>query len=132
MKKRIKLTDEDLAVSMWVYIYLKISEYVIGTDSMSDICGWKVKYLRAHKKENYWRNNCLLCSRYYNKISECVCPLSEDETDCGEGSIYESVLRYYKSENHKSRALKACKRIIQVLLEEEVDKSEVENGEERG
>lgn len=126
MKKRIKLTDKELAISMWVYIYLKISEYVIGTDSMSDICGWKVRYLRAHKKENYWRNNCLLCSLHYNTISKCECPLSENGKDCGEGSTYESVCRYYKSKSHKAQALKACKRIIQVLLEDDEEDDDEE------
>ena len=128
MNKRIKLTDEELAIGMWVYIYLKISEY--EKDSGSYVVGWKTEYLRAHGKAHAWRNNCLLCSRYYSIFSTCNCPLSEDGKNCGEGSTYESVHLYYMTKSHKAQALKACKRIIGIMIKE-ADKDEVENGEER-
>lgn len=102
---------------MWVYIYLKISEY--EKDSGSYVCGWKAEYLGAHihRKEHYWHNNCLLCSRYHN-VFGCKCPLSEDGKDCGEGSTYESVHLYYMDKSHKAQALKACKRIIGIMIKE--------------
>lgn len=127
MNKRIKLTDEELAIGMWVYIYLKISEY--EKDSGSYVVGWKAEYLMAHRKAHAWRNNCLLCSRHFD-VHGCKCPLSEDGKDCGEGSTYETVHLYYMDKSHKAQALKACKRIIGIMIKE-ADKDEVENGEER-
>ena len=128
MKKRIKLTDVELAIGMWVYIYLKISES--GSDSRSNLCVWKKDYLFLHGKEDYWRNDCLLCERHFRAFTTCRCPLSEDGTDCGMGSTYESAYKYFDSKSHRKRALEACKRIIKVLQEEE-GKNEVENGKER-
>lgn len=70
MKKRIKLTEKQLAIGMWLYIKMVIktrNEY--GIFYLREL---KDKYLSAHDRCNLWENNCILC----NAHSECkACPL---------------------------------------------------------
>jgi hypothetical protein len=133
MKKRIKLTDEELAIGMWVFIYLKIKAYNRNKDQGVSITNWKHLWLKEHGLgEDYWYNGCLLCQRYMNERHRCKCPLSEGGLDCGEGSLYLCVLRYYYRDNpdSKKQALEACKEIIKIMIEEADKKHEVENSEE--
>jgi len=117
--KRIKLTDEELAIGMWVYIYLKIYE-VEGNTGGNRISGWKFEYLKAHNLGRYyWYNGCLLCQRYINEHGACECPLNVDGDSCGEGSIYDRVLQYHSGGQYRKNALWACKEIIKVMLKEE-------------
>ena len=117
IKKRIKLTDKELAIAMWVYIKLYIEGAELNTESLS-VVQLKTHFLHAHgKNSNYWYNLCLLCQRYitegYN--TRCKCPLAEGGLCCSIGSSWWAVACYANSEEHKQRALKACDKIIKIM-----------------
>ena len=122
MKKRINLTDGELAVGMWLYIKERIKSEDLRTEAEVEcITKMKIQYLRAHGKgKNYWYNLCLLCQRYikegYN--TECKCPLSEGGLCCSVGSSWWAVVCYTNSEEHRQRALKACDKIIEIMKKE--------------
>ena len=129
--KRIKLTDEELAIAMWVYIYFKIASFNVLEDNTVAITKWKFDFLRAHGYgKDYWYNACLLCQRYCNEVRKCKCPLSENGLDCGYDSSYGKVTRYYINEWTNKEALKSCKKIIKVMVRE-ARKSEME-GSKKG
>ena len=120
MKKRINLTDGELAVGMWLYIKERIKTAEQNTEALA-ITDMKIQYLKEHgKKVNYWYNYCLLCQRYmvegYN--TKCKCPLSEGGLCCSVGSSWWIVTVYSHSEEHRQRALKACDKIIEVMKKE--------------
>lgn len=119
-KKRIDLTDSQLAIAMWVYIYLRISEYdVKSADYATTITGMKEHFLEEHSRDNLWHGNCLLCERYYRDLPErCACPLSEGGRDCMAGSSYEYVARYHYTAETKARAMTSCKKIIKIMIKE--------------
>ena len=115
MKKRIEMTDKELAVAMWVYIKLYIESAELCTESPS-VTNLKARFLKAHGKGfSYWYNVCLLCQRYINERGKCNCPLSEDGKDCGMGSTWLVVVSYAKDEEHRQKALKACDKIIAIM-----------------
>lgn len=115
MKKRIKMTDKELAVAMWVYIKLYIEGAELNTESPS-VTNLKADFLKAHEKGFfYWYNACLLCQRYVNENGTCNCPLSEDGKDCGVDSSWWDVARYSLTEEDRQKALKACDKIIKIM-----------------
>ena len=131
MKKRIDLTDSQLAIAMWVYIYLRISEYdVESADCATTITGMKEHFLEEHFRYRLWHGTCLLCARYYRNLpAHCVCPLSEGGLDCMRGSSYWHVTRYYLTTETKARALTSCKKIIEIMIKEhEKDEANVAKG----
>lgn len=120
MKKRINLTDGELAVGMWLYIKEKIKVAELNTESLA-ITDMKIQYLKEHgKARDYWYNYCLLCQRYmsegYNET--CNCPLFEGGLCCSIGSSWWIVTCYATSEEHRQRALKACDKIIRIMERE--------------
>lgn len=131
MKKRIKLTDEELAIGMWVYIYLEISKELKADDVyllVRSVNIFKRRYLKAHGLgEYYWYNCCLLCQRYLKEGEKCKCPLSEDGKDCGDGSLYKKASLYYVDRRYQEEAIEACKEIIKIMIKEADKKYEVEN-----
>ena len=115
MKKRIKMTDKELAIAIWVYIKLYIEGAELNTESLS-VVQLKTRFLRAHGKGMlYWYNSCLLCQRYINENGKCNCPLSEDGKDCGVDSSWWDVSRYAVTEENRQKALKACDKIIKIM-----------------
>ena len=84
MKKRIKLTEKQMAVAMWMYIVYQQETL----QNISMIAKHKRVYAQAHSLN--WRCDCLLCdvayetkveesNRHYNALDrECqYCPLSD-------------------------------------------------------
>lgn len=121
MKKRINLTDKELAIGMWIYVYNYIASADISTPQAS-VTNLKVKYLNEHYKGRfYWYNACLLCQRYINEGGNCSCPLSEGGKDCGIGSTWLKVCDYFYSEKNRQEALEACKKIINIMIAEAED-----------
>lgn len=119
MKKRINLTDKELAIAMWVYIKLYIESAKLCTESPS-VTSLKTRFLRAHGKGIfYWYNACLLCQRYISEVTQCNCPLSEDGKDCGLGSTWLKVASFATSEKHRQIALEACDKIIAIMEAED-------------
>jgi hypothetical protein len=115
MKKRINLTDKELAIAMWVYIKLYIESAKLCTESPS-VTNLKTRFLRAlGKRLFYWYNACFLCQRYISEMVQCNCPLSEDGNDCGEGSAWFDVVCYARDEEHRQKALVACDKIIKIM-----------------
>lgn len=117
-KKRIKMTDKELAVAMWIYVKEYIKSVKLCTESLS-VVQLKTNFLKAHGKGMfYWYNACLLCQRYINENGECNCPLSENGKDCGMGSIWWDVISYGMDEEHRQKALEACDKIIKIMENE--------------
>jgi hypothetical protein len=115
MKKRIKMTDKELAVAMWVYVKLYIEGAELHTESLT-VVQLKENFLKAHGKGFfYWYNACLLCQRYISETEKCNCPLSEDGKDCGMGSSWWDVIHYGMDEEHRQKALEACDKIIAIM-----------------
>lgn len=119
MKKRINLTDKELAIAMWVYIKLYIESAELNTEVLT-VTELKTFFLREHGKGFfYWYNACFLCQRYVSEIVQCNCPLSEDGKDCGQGSTWLDVVGYARSEEHRQKALWACDRILKIMEAED-------------
>ena len=121
MQKRIKMTDKELAIAMWIYLKLYIESAQLSTEALT-VTQLKVNFLRAHGKgQFYWYNACFLCQRYISEIAQCNCPLSEGGKDCGFGSTWLNVVGYAKDEEHRQKALVACDKILKIIEEEEDD-----------
>lgn len=117
-KKRIKMTDKELAMAMWVYVKLYIASAELCTESPA-VTDLKTRFLRAHGKGIfYWYNACFLCQRYVSEIAQCNCPLSEGGKDCGFDSTWMDVTRYAENEEHRQKALVACDKILKIIEEE--------------
>ena len=116
MKKRINLTDGELAIAMWLYVKERIkSADITRTEYSESVIGMKLHFLAEHGKgKHYWYNACLLCQRYVSERGTCDCPLSEGGLDCGVGSTWFEVVDYTKDEEHRQKALKACDKIIKI------------------
>jgi hypothetical protein len=120
MKKRINLTDGELAIAMWLYVKEKIkSADITGAEKYESVTEMKQHFLKEHSKgEHYWYNVCLLCQRYVSERGTCDCPLSEGGLDCGSGSTWLQVANFATSEAHRQKALKACDKIIRIMERE--------------
>lgn len=125
MKKRIKLTDKELAIGMWVYICLYIESYNDEYEGHEYISSLKRRWLEEHYKINYtigkasyWENNCWLCNKYW--LDHCSdCPLIK----CGMDSLYDKVTDYYLNKDYQIKALKCAKKILNVMQEVEDEDS---------
>lgn len=123
MKKRIKLTDKELAIGMWVYICLYIESYNDKLEEHETIVYLKKKWLEKHYKKSYkvspffcWEHDCYLCSKYLK--SNCLaCPLG----NCGVWSLYEGVTEYYYNKEYQNKALGCAKKILGVIQREVED-----------
>lgn len=113
-KKRIKLTDEELALGSWLYVILHIA----NDENFDEIHYCKGNYLRTHDKYS-WKNNCLYCEKYYNyRCSQC--PLKDAEIKegiefydwcgCDDDSWYDNLIytKYYSQKERIGYALKIC------------------------
>lgn len=120
MKKRIKLTDKELAIGMWVYICLYIESYAVNFEKPKAIVSLKRRWLEEHDRESYtnfvapyWMHDCWLCDKYWEH--GCMhCPLGK----CGRGSLYDKVIKFYHSKNKQIKALECSKKILNVILAE--------------
>ena len=117
MKKRINLTDGELAIAMWLYVKERIkSADITRTEYHESVTGMKQHFLAEHGKgKHYWYNACLLCQRYVSEGGTCDCPLSEGGLDCGIGSTWLQVASFATSEGRRQIALEACDRIIRIM-----------------
>lgn len=120
MKKRINLTDGELAIAMWLYVKERIkSADITRTEYRESVTGMKQHFLAEHGKgRHYWYNACFLCQRYVSEIAQCNCPLSEDGKDCGFDSTWMDVIRYAENEEHRQKALVACDKILKIMERE--------------
>lgn len=125
MKKRIKLTDNELALGSWLYVLLNM----IHDETYHDIYNGKAKYLLSHGTYN-WHNCCLLCQNQWtdDRFFNCEnCPLSIAQKEagltfdpmdgCDEGSWYETVAFDYDEDSYQKR-ISACLNICNVLANE--------------
>lgn len=123
MKKRIKLTDKELAIGMWVYICLYIESYTDKLEEHEAIVTLKRVWLEKHYiksftvcEDFYWEHDCWLCHKYWN--GNCLgCPLKK----CDRGSIYEGVTEYYLNKESQNNALEYAKRILGIIQKEVED-----------
>lgn len=113
-KKRIKLTDEELALGSWLYVILHIA----NDKNFDTIYECKRNYLQVHNIYD-WKNMCLYCNKYYRY--GCVsCPLKDAEIKegmkfddwcgCYNSSWYDNVIRpnCYNQKERIRYALKIC------------------------
>ena len=120
--RRVKMTETQLAVGMWVYIYPYVSTYTkakeIGnSDYYNSISDLKERYLRTHGYGHIWKNSCLLCNRYFYYSNCTSCPLSEGGKDCDTGSSWQKAT-LYRRYGYRRKALYAIKKIMNVMLRE--------------
>lgn len=113
-KKRIKLTDEELALGSWLYVILHIA----NDENFDEIWNCKGNYLQAHNVYS-WKNNCLYCHKYFD-YNCCDCPLKDaeikegmkfdDECGCGNFTWYDNVIHpnCYSQKERIGYALKIC------------------------
>lgn len=124
-RKRIELTDGELALGSWLYITYKI---IIDKD-WDDIYVGKDEYLSAHHfSTHWWSNGCILCEKHIRQVSRSCgrCPLkriqkkkgvnSKDWCGCGANSWYENVC--YKSKATHSKRISSAINICNVLAKE--------------
>lgn len=121
MKKRINLTDGELAIAMWLYVKERIKNAdITHIEYHESVTGIKLHFLAEHGKgKHYWYNACLLCQRYVTEGGTCDCPLSEGGLDCGIGSTWLKVASFATSEKHRQIALEACDKIIKIMEAED-------------
>ncbi len=113
-KKRLHLTDEELALGSWLYVILHIA----NDKDFDHIVECKGDYLYTHGIY-CWDNNCLYCARYY--YFKCTnCPLKdaeikegmkfEDWCGCYNSSWYDNVIHpnRYSQKERIGFALKIC------------------------
>lgn len=120
-RKRIKLTDKELAIGMWVYICLYIESYDHTSSELKWIVNVKKEWLKKHYKKSYtvspefyWEHDCYLCHKHWK--DNCLrCPLGK----CSTGSLYEGVAYYFDSKVKQVKALECAKRILNVIAKEE-------------
>lgn len=131
---RVKMTEGELALGMWIYVYLFIYNFKTtptNREIAPSLTQLKFEYLRAHGfSPDNWKNACLLCQRYENsgENGNCsCCPLSEDGLVCSVGSAWYRTTQYAGDPkyHYKEDALEAVKYIIKVMFEE-VKKDEIE------
>lgn len=85
-RKRIKLTDGELALGSWLYITYK----VIIDETWDEIYEGKDEYLSEHDFPCYlWKNGCRLCEKHinYGKATCGRCPLKRTQKSKGVNSI---------------------------------------------
>ena len=119
MKKRIKLTDTELALGMWLYIALNVAKTNDNELAISYIKRW---YLACHNKDRYyWECGCYLCEKYKKDIGCHKCPLHKAQglkpTQCGCSSRtwYGKLCSYYTTKEEK---LSYCCKIVDVMRRE--------------
>lgn len=117
MKKRIKLTDTELALGMWLYITLNVA--MKAEINLPWLKRW---YLVCHSKDrDYWEKGCYLCEKYADNIGCHKCPLHKAQrlkpTECGCASRtwYGKICSFYTSKEEK---LSCCCKIIDVMRRE--------------
>ena len=66
MKKRMKLTEKELAIGMWLYIKQQIM-----LSERPDITSIKYDYLIEHCGSTMWQNYCILCEKHERDCSSC-------------------------------------------------------------
>ena len=117
MKKRINLTDGELAVGMWTYILLFVENWHGSRVRAPSIAGLKLKYLLSHGKDyDYWENDCYLCNKYsIEGRCTCKCPLNKDGSRCGVGSTWWRACEY---SFNKGGAIEAIKEILEIMKKE--------------
>ena len=130
MKKRINLTDKELAIAMWIYVKERIKNADISCiEKYASITGMKLHFLAEHGKgEHYWYNACLLCQRHISEIGFCDCPLSEYGLDCGTGSTWMKVVGFGTSEENRQKALEACDKILKIMENEKDERKVCKEG----
>lgn len=118
MKKRMKLTEKELAIGMWLYIKLIIKEYNEYTPTF--ITCVKYHYLTEHDCCDVWLNDCILCDIYPNCK---VCPLHT--CYMRQSGLYQKACGFTLSNYHdaskishkycRKTRMKACDKIIEII-----------------
>lgn len=124
-RKRIELTEGELALGSWLYVTLQI----ITDEAWDEIYEGKEAYLSAHEFHySNWTNGCKLCEKHIDSARYTCrrCPLkkaqkskgvnSTDWCGCGDNSWYEKVC-YARKGTHSERISSAIN-ICNVLAEE--------------
>lgn len=131
MKKRMYLTEKELAIGMWLYVKMCIVRYE-NEYGIFYIGSLKDEYLSAHGFHKLWIFNCILCDKY----RACkLCPLH----DCisGKKSLYLKVCgniylknKLIKRKYCRNTRLKACNKIIEAIEKDVPDDYNVYHKEE--
>ena len=128
--KRIKLTDAELAIGMWTYILLFVEAWEGEYEDAPSIAKLKLEYLLSHVGYDHWINDCYLCSKYCNGLTDCKCPLNEEGKCCGVDSTWWKAC-VYAMPYHKEEAIKAIKKILKVTIKEYENVKGMEEKEKR-
>ena len=114
MKKRIKLTEKELAIGMWLYIKQRIM-----FSEQPEITSIKREYMLKHHASTMWQNFCILCDKHVRDCSSC--PLGScnrnRKTPWAVVTNYVHNLddgTYYRSFTLEER-LDACDKIIEAI-----------------
>ena len=121
MKKRMKLTEKELAIGMWLYIKLMIQQN--NSYEIAYIPNLKRDYLSAHDTHVSWINDCIFCDIYDSCI---VCPLHTCnpikwflyQQACGftlspRDNHYEAITTDHKF--YRKTRLSACNKIMELI-----------------
>ena len=123
MKKRIRLTEKELAIGTWLYVKMMIQrDNLYHRDYIPNL---KDEYLSAHNRCDLWINNCILCDKYLlvDYCSGCPLVICNPMRSC----LYQKARGYklsymtYHVEtaiSHKyclKTRLKACDKIIEAI-----------------
>lgn len=120
MKKRTKLTDEELAVGMWKHVLSFAENWKGSREDAPAIAKLKLDYLLSHGKEyDYWENDCYLCNKYLKDGYKCSgkCPLREGKKCCGVASSWWKACDY-AIPDCRDMAIEAIKKILSVMEKE--------------
>ena len=119
MKKRMNLTEKELAIGMWLYVKSRIHTFKNIAIHHSDIMSLKYDYIQEHDTIADWPSYCILCKRH-NKVCP-ECPLGscglEDKTlwavvtNC----VYDANAKAYVSPFTLEERLEACDKIIEAI-----------------
>ena len=115
MKKRMKLTEKELAIGMWLYIKSYIAQH---KDALIVLI--KTRYLKEHHMLGKWKNLCILCSKHNDVCPRC--PLDSCSSNYKtlwsvvSNSIHKSFTRtLYEHPFTLEERLEACDKIIEAI-----------------
>lgn len=108
MKRRMKLTEKELAIGMWLYIKMNIANR--DNDSITIL---KYDYLSDHHMSGKWKCNCILCDKHDGVCLRC--PLVSCSSDHKTlWAVVTNTVGYGYPITIKKR-LDACDKIIKAI-----------------
>lgn len=115
MKKRMNLTEKELAIGMWLYIKLCITYTYKSTIPMII----EESYLDEHDMRGKWRYSYILCSKHDHVCSRCPLGSCSDNYktfwSIVINSVYDNNVGAYMFSFTLEERLEACDKIIEAI-----------------